>query len=117
MVMRKSNVKRSDIIINLPNSLIDELDVLVSRTDASRADVIETLLNYCVRDRMIIDKVFPLGVESKWQKAEEGKEIEEAEQAGAEELEFTKTGEAEEESEEGEATEEKVAEREDERGL
>ena len=115
--MRKNNIKRSDIIINLPNSLIDELDGLVSRTDASRADVIETLLNYCVRDRKIIDKVFSLGEGSEWQKAEEEKEIEEAEKEGKEEIEFEKREDEEGEDEEGEATEEKVADREDERGL
>jgi metal-responsive CopG/Arc/MetJ family transcriptional regulator len=115
--MRKSNVKRLDIIINLPDNLIDKIDVLVSRTATSRADVIETLLNYCVRDRKIIDKVFHLGEESEWQKAEEEKEIEESEKEGEEEIEFEKREEEEEEMEEGEATEEKVAEREDERGL
>lgn len=115
--MRKNNDKRSDILINLPNNLIDRLDVLVSRTDTSRADVIETLLNYCVSDRKIIDKVFPQGEGSEWQKAEEEKEKEEADKEGEEDREFEKREEEEEENEEGEATEEKVAEREDERGL
>jgi len=115
--MRKSIGKRSDIIINLPNNLIDKLDVLVSRTDASRADVIETLLNYCVSDRKVIDKVFPLGEGSEWQKAEKEKEKEEADKAGEEDKEFEKREEEEEENEEGEATEEKVSDREDERGL
>lgn len=103
-------------MINLPKSLINELDVLVSKTSTSRAKVIETLLDFCIKNRKIIDKVFPLGEKKEWEEAEGEEEREEAEKKG-EEVELDKMEEAEENNEEGEEVEEKVEEWEDEREL
>ena len=117
MAKRKSKDKLSGMMINLPNSLIDNIDDLVSRTGASRAEVIKTLLDYCIRNRNIIDKAFPLGEEGGGEEAEEEKEREEAEKKGEEGVELEEREEEEEENEEGEETEENVSEWEDEEGL
>jgi len=70
-------VKRVKVLVSLRKDLIDDLDSLAESADCDRSEVVEDLLDHCLKNEEIVDEVFP--------EEEEEEDTSEIEEEGGEE--------------------------------